>query len=191
MRLRLIRAAATIETTDEFHQARLLLLLNAASGRTKDPKPVDGIMKLAKMDFFLRYPNCLSRALAALPAESKPKRPDQVTISEEDVDTVEAKMIRFRYGPWDNRYRRWLSVLVAKGLVSVWHHGRTVKVAVTELGRDVALNLAAHREFLGLAQRSHVIVSTVGHMGATKLKDFVYSCFPELNSMKWGESIEL
>lgn len=42
MSLRLIKAAAAIETTDEFHQARLLLLLNAASGRSDDPKPVDG-----------------------------------------------------------------------------------------------------------------------------------------------------
>ena len=43
MSLRLIKTAAAIEATDEFHQARLLLLLDAASGRGDDPKPVDGI----------------------------------------------------------------------------------------------------------------------------------------------------
>jgi hypothetical protein len=96
MSLRLIKTAATIENTDEFHQARLLLLLNAASGHGDDLKPVDGIMKLAKMDFLLRYPNCLARVMDALP---KPKRAAQVAIPEEDLDTVEAKMIRFRYGP--------------------------------------------------------------------------------------------
>jgi len=191
MSLRLIKAAAAIETTDEFHQARLLLLLNAASGRSDDPKPVDGIMKLAKMDFLLRYPNCLARALDALPAASKPKRAAQVAIPEEDLDTVEAKMIRFRYGPWDNRYRRWLGVLAAKGLVTIWIQGRTVRVAVTKQGRDLARSLAARAEFDGLAQRSQVIASALGHMGATTLKDFVYKAFPELNAMKWGESIEL
>jgi hypothetical protein len=46
-------------------------------------------------------------------------------------------------------------------------------------------------EFAGLAQRSQLVVSTVGHMGATTLKDFVYKTFPELNGMKWGESIAL
>jgi hypothetical protein len=191
MSLRLIKAAAAIEATDEFHQARLLLLLNAASGRGDDPKPVDGIMKLAKMDFLLRYPNCLARALDAFPATSNSIRSVEVAIPEEDIDTIEARMIRFRYGPWDNRYRRWLGVLAAKGLVSVWLQGRTVRVAVSRQGRELARSLADRPEFAGLAQRSRVIVTTVGHMGATALKNFVYKTFPELNSMKWGESIEL
>jgi hypothetical protein len=191
MSLRLIKTAAAIEATDEFHQARLLLLLNAASGRGDDPKPVDGIMKLAKMDFLLRYPNCLVRALNALPADSQSKRIASVVITDEDRDTVEAKMIRFRYGPWDPRYRRWLSLLAAKGLISIYMKGRTVRVAVTNEGRDLARSLSALDEFEGLAQRSKVIVSTVGHMGATTLKDFVYKTFPELNGMKWGESIAL
>jgi len=191
MSLRLIKTAAAIEATDEFHQARLLLLLDAASGRGDDPKPVDGIMKLAKMDFLLRYPNCLVRALNAFPADSQSKRIASLVITDEDRDTVEAKMIRFRYGPWDPRYRRWLSLLAAKGLVSIYMKGRTVRVAVTNEGRDLARSLSALDEFEGLAQRSKVIVSTVGHMGATTLKDFVYKTFPELNGMKWGESIAL
>ena len=191
MSLHLIKSAAAIENTDEFHQARLLLLLNAASGRGDNLKPVDGIMKLAKMDFLLRYPNCLARALDALPARAKPKRSADVVITEEDRDTVEAKMIRFRYGPWDNRYRRWLGVLAAKGLASIHLKGRTVRVAVTREGRALARSLADRDEFEGLAQRSQLIVSTVGDMGATRLKDFVYKTFPELNAMKWGESIEL
>lgn len=191
MSLRLIKTAAAIETTDEFHQARLLLLLSAASGRGDEPKPVDGIMKLAKMDFLLRYPNCLARALDSLPATSKPKRGAELAIPEEDLDTVEARMIRFRYGPWDNRYRRWLGVLAAKGLASVWLQGRTVRVAVSRQGRELARSLEDRDEFAGLAQRSRVIVSAVGHMGATALKDFVYRTFPELNAMKWGENIEL
>lgn len=100
-------------------------------------------------------------------------------------------MIRFRYGPWDNRYRRWLGVLVAKGLATIWLQGRTVRVAITRQGRELAQTLATREEFAGLAQRSQAIVSTVGHMSATNLKDFVYRTFPELNGMKWGESIEL
>ena len=119
------------------------------------------------------------------------KRAANVAIPEEDLDTVEAKMIRFRYGPWDNRYRRWLGVLAAKGLVTIGIQGRTVRVAVTKQGRDLARSLAARAEYDGLAQRSQVIASCLGHMGATTLKDFVYKTFPELNAMKWGESIEL
>lgn len=191
MSLRLVKAAAAIENTDEFHQARLLLLLSAASGRTDDPKPVDGIMKLAKLDFLLRYPTCLVRALKALPPDSRPRRATRLTIPEQDLDTVEARMIRFRYGPWDGRYRRWLGVLAAKGLVTIWVQGRTVRVSITKPGREVADNIAERSEFEGLAQRSQVIVSAFGHMGGTTLKEFVYRTFPELNAMKWGERIEL
>ncbi len=50
MSLELIRVAAKAENSDELHMARLLLLLKAFE-RGKDKK-VEGIMKLAKLDFF-------------------------------------------------------------------------------------------------------------------------------------------
>ena len=191
MSLRLIKTVAAVETTDEFHQARLLVLLNAASGLGDEPKPVDGIMKLAKMDFLLRYPNCFVRALAALPEAKRPKRASKLEIPEQDQNTIEARMIRFRYGPWDKRYRRWLAVLAAKGLATTWLEGRTVRVAATHQGCELAKSLADREEFKGLAERSGLIVTAFGSMGATSLKEFVYQTFPELNAMKWGENIEL
>src|SRR5689334_3810083 len=96
MSLKVIHLAAEIENTDDFHIARLLLLLNAAAGRTN--KPIQGIMKLAKMDFLLRYPNCLVRVLKALGKQQQTQ-----SISEEERNTIEARMIRFRFGPWDKR----------------------------------------------------------------------------------------
>ncbi|WP_052730167.1 hypothetical protein [Sphingomonas sp. SRS2] len=93
MSLNVLRAAADAENADGLHLARLLgLLRNADSvGRSK-PKPVEGITKLAKLDFLLRYPIYLERALIQLG-----KSPDAAAVLPRERTTVETKMIRFRY----------------------------------------------------------------------------------------------
>ncbi|MBK8637592.1 MAG: hypothetical protein IPN92_04655 [Chromatiaceae bacterium] len=184
MSLKTIHLAADIENSDEFHLSRLLLLLRACGKRSN--KPVDGIMKLAKLDFLLRYPNCLVRVLKALN-----KGDLAAHISEEERNTIEARMIRFRFGPWDERYRRWIGLLVAKRLAHTYVEGRTVKVVLTDSGLELAESLAQKEEFQDLAARSTIISTAVGSYNATKLKDFVYKVFPEIATMKWGEEIEL
>lgn len=184
MSLRVIHLAAQIENADDFHVARLLLLLDAATGRSD--KPVKGIMKLAKMDFLLRYPNCLARALTALNKSNAIK-----DIIESESNTIEARMIRFRYGPWDKRYRRWISLLVSKNLAYSYLEGRTVNVKLTERGKEIANLLSQAEDFSSLAIRSKLVVSAVGGFSATSLKDFIYKVFPEIVDMEWGRSIEL
>lgn len=184
MSLKLVHLAADIENSDEFHIARLILLLNAAAGRSD--KPVKGIMKLAKMDFLLRYPNCLCRALKAIGKEAVAQE-----IPANELNTIEARMIRFRYGPWDKRYRRWIRLLVSKGLVYTYLDGRTVNVKLTPEGKKVAEQLSDLEEFHTLANISKIVVSAVGSYSATKLKDFIYEVFPEIVDMQWGRCIEL
>ena len=99
MSLKIVQTAAAVESSDEFNEARLLLLLRAAAGKGKTAKPLDGIMKLAKMDFLLRYPNMLVRALQAVAEEKRSASRAAAAIPEEDRDTIEARMIRFRFGP--------------------------------------------------------------------------------------------
>lgn len=60
---------ADLEENDNLHLARLLVLLKAFSGRD-GTKTIDGLTKLAKLDFFLRYPTYLERALG-LPSSPK------------------------------------------------------------------------------------------------------------------------
>ena len=184
MSLKLVHLAAEIEHSDDFHIARLILLLNAAAGRSD--KPVQGIMKLAKMDFLLRYPNCLVRALKAIGKEAAAQE-----IPAEELNTIEARMIRFRFGPWDKRYRRWIGLLVSKGLAYTYLEGRTVNVKLTPAGIKVAAQLSDLEEFRTIANRSKIVVSAVGAYSATKLKDFIYKVFPEIVDMQWGRHIEL
>lgn len=184
MSLKIVHLAAEIESSDDFHIARLILLLNAAAGRSD--KPVKGIMKLAKMDFLLRYPNCLCRVLKAIGKEDIAQN-----IPEDELNTIEARMIRFRYGPWDKRYRRWIGLLMAKGLACTYLEGRTVNVKLTPAGKKVAEQLSALGEFHPIANRSKIVVSAVGSYPPTKLKDFIYEVFPEIVDMQWGRCIEL
>lgn len=191
MTLRLIKTAAQIEASDELHEARLLLLLNVAGGRSKVPRAIDGIMKVAKMDFLLRYPNCLQRVIEAVDATEVPRFVKEARIADSEKNTIEAQMIRYRYGPWDKRYRRWLSILVAKQLATVQKEGRTIKVQLTPRGRDLAVELTKRQEFVPLLGRARLVVGAVGHMPSTRLKDFIYQTFPEIVGMAMGEPINL
>jgi hypothetical protein len=184
MSLQLVVALAQIERSDDFHLGRLLLLLRAVAGRSQS-RPIEGIMKLAKMDFLLRYPNALARVLQAVPSA------EQVVVPDYELRNIEAKMIRFRYGPWDDRYRRWIGLMVAKGLASTQLHGRTVRVALTGEGGQVAQDLAHLEEFQTIDRRAQSVQKAVGAMSATKLTKFIYETFPELSTMKWGEEISV
>ena len=185
MSLRIIRKASEAEGSDEFHGARLLVLLRAAGGK-KGTKTVQGITKLAKMDFLLRYPNCLERVLRATQKDAK-----AADVKPYERNTVESKMIRFRYGPWDGRYRRWIGILAAKELLTTYASGKTVHVRLTTTGQAVADTIANQPEFEDVSKRSKLVVAAVGGMSGTRLKEFIYQEFPEIVSMRWGQEIEL
>jgi len=184
MSLGLIRLAADVEEADQFHLARLLILLrNVATGATKS---IQGITKLAKLDFLLRYPAALIRVL-----DAQNRAKDAATIPEEERNTIEGRMIRFRYGPWDPRYRRWIALLVSRGLASTYHAGNTVHVKLTESGEALADELAAKEEFTDLGTRAKLVNKAVGPFGAKRLMLFIYQVIPELEGQRWGEKIEL
>lgn len=188
--LQIIRASIDAENSDDFHLSRLLLLLRSADQRKTTPatkaKAIEGITKLAKLDFLLRYPICLERALQHLERDASEAR-----VLPRERTSIETRMIRFRYGPWDARYRRWLGLLSAKGLINLGIEGRTVQIGLTEQGRNLADQISAMDVFTELARRSDVTIRAVGNFSATRLKDFVYETVPEIVSMKWGSEIEV
>lgn len=182
MSLRLIRETGRLEQSDALHMARLLVLLRAVGG--KRLKAVDGITKLVKLDFLLRYPGYLERALRSLGLD-----PDAAHVLPHERDTIESSMVRYRYGPWDARYRRWLALLEAKGLVSTTVVGRTVQISLTPPGIDAASQLAGAEAMRDIDHRSAVVAKAVGGFTGTKLRQFVYDTFPELTSLRLGEDI--
>jgi hypothetical protein len=114
-----------------------------------------------------------------------------ISFNKYETKSIESKMIRFRYGPWDSRYRKWIGVLMAKDLAISFILGNTVCIEITEKGKEISDMLSSLEEYSVMSDRCTAIVKTFGTYSATKLMDFVYDTFPELSSMKWGEKITL
>jgi hypothetical protein len=156
------------DSIPEFHAARLLILL-ATCGQGS-PRYIAGRTKLAKLDFFLRYPAFLQRALEATTLGSPP--PYQAPGNES-----EAPMIRYRYGPWDPRYGDFLAVLEARGLIRVTGT-RVDHIALTVSGSRAAARLLSREEFADLRDRGQALAQDLATWTGTALKDLVYELFP-------------
>src|SRR5262245_31422507 len=124
-----------------YHQARVLLLIDAVSQSPGHAGKLDGLTKLAKLDFLLRYPALAPSVLDGLdPADAR------LHVSPRDLDqptNVEAPMIRYKYGPWDDRYYPVIGALVGRGLIR-YARGRQGSVALvpTPEGRRLVAALA-------------------------------------------------
>jgi hypothetical protein len=97
--MNLLEILISLEDNDEIHLARLLLLLRAFAGQ-KGNKTINGLTKMVKLDFLLRYPVYLERALQA-----RGSSPTRAEVLDHERKSVESAMIRYHYGPWDPRYR--------------------------------------------------------------------------------------
>ena len=173
---------ADLENNDDLHEGRLLVLLSIFVGR-KGNNTINGLTKLAKLDFLLRYPVFLERALRKL------NQPVAVDIAEHERISVESTMVRYRYGPWDFRYRRFINLLVAKGLVTVNVQGRTIHIGLTDSGLNVAKRLSEDNAYHDLANRSRLLKKHFD-WPPTKLMKFIYATFPEIVTLRLGEEIE-
>lgn len=161
------------DDSPDFHAARLLLLIYLC-GEGTGPY-IAGRTKFAKLDFFVRYPGFLERAQAAMP--------DVVDASGAflagDPAEVEAPMIRYRYGPWDPRYRQFLAFLVARDLVTITASHRPERVKLKAAGRRTAQRLAAAAQFQPLVRRCEAMRGNLADLSGTDLKNLIYDLFPD------------
>ncbi|XQU07662.1 hypothetical protein P4544_13710 [Halomonas sp. LY9] len=173
---------AQLDEEPDLHAIRLLILISAFSDLSCNGS-IDGLTKLAKLDFLLRYPVMLERALIA-----KGKTTKGVDVEEHEVSSVESQMVRYRFGPWDHRYRGILNILVAKALVKVEVEGRKVLISLTEDGRHLALESSKMEEFRDYARRSDILKRNFD-IKATSLMNFIYQNFPEVLSLRSNQRI--
>jgi len=181
--MNLFEILASLEEDYEMHIARLLILLSVFAGK-KGNKTINGLTKLVKLDFLLRYPVYLERALQVIRASPKAAK-----VQDHERKSVESSMIRYRYGPWDPRYRRFINLLVGKGLAQVSSKKRTIKIGLTMAGLNKASILCKDDNFQDLMHRAHLLRANFD-MGATRLKEFIYETFPEIVSLRLGEEIK-
>lgn len=162
----------TAEDSLEFHSARLLLLLRYTGGKYSK---ISGRLKLAKLDFFVRYPSYLKKALEANATIVAPVDP-------------ESPMIRYKYGPWDNKYYDVFAFLVAKGLVSISPTKRGDEFALTDRGQE-AVNELKGPDFDEIINRCELVYKRFKDFSGTQLKDYIYNNFPEIVALPLNSEI--
>src|SRR5262249_40307887 len=143
----------------EFHAARLILLMHICGAKGR----IDGLTKMAKLDFFARYPEFFEAARSAVaPDDSSP------ALHKHRADErVESAMVRHHYGPWDKRYYHVLAHLEAKRLITVTKERKSYKIALTPLGAEKATALAARPSFASLVDRMRAVKKAFGSRSGT------------------------
>jgi hypothetical protein len=176
---------SNLEECDDLHESRLLLLLAAfTDDKNEAESGIEGLTKLAKLDFLLRYPTYLERALRSRPNG----KPAAAAVQPHERQSVESSMVRFKYGPWDHRYRRFLNLLVAKGLATVHTSGRTISIRLSEEGKQAAAELAKADVNKDIVLRAKLLRKNFD-LTATNLMKLIYRTFPEIGTLRLGAEI--
>ncbi|MCZ2340447.1 MAG: hypothetical protein LC104_01465 [Bacteroidales bacterium] len=160
----------------EFHAARLLLLFSICGVKGR----IDGLTKMAKLDFFVRYPQFFDTACQTLGLST-----------ESATKTVESSMIRFHYGPWDDRYYHILAYLEGKHLLNVVKDNQAFTLSLTDEGKTIADQLAKDESFAPLVAQMKQVKKALGGKAGSTLKKLIYQIFEkEVAQRPLGETIE-
>ncbi len=160
-------------------EIRLLLLIDAFSNQTGG---LEGRTKLAKLDFFLRYPAFLRRALdirhVTLAADQSFMSPNP----------IEERMVRYRYGPWDPSYFALLGSLLGRGLIYMVPYNRGLGYKTTEMGASLAARMRSDSAWEEVSASTGLLRRHLNLAGNT-LKNFIYEHFPEVATARWREEL--
>jgi len=172
-----------------YHQTRVLLLVDAVAATPGHNRKLDGLTKLAKLDFLARYPALGPIVLDQLSANDRRLHLDQV--SSLTATDVEAPMTRYKYGPWDDRYYPVIGALVGRGLLR-YVKGRKGSVALspTPAGKRLASELATSAEWGDLRDRCVAIAEASAGLNGSSLKNLIYGRLPALMDRPHRELIK-
>jgi len=151
----------------EYHAARLLLLIQICGTKGQ----IDGLTKVAKLDFFVRYPVFFKRAATELQA---------INLEIGDLAlTNDSAMIRHHYGPWDPRYYQVLAYLEGRELLTVEKKGKKFVFTITASGQTIAKELIEQACFQDLVIQMKKVKSLFGSKSGDWLKNLVYRVFDD------------
>ncbi|MEN8221563.1 MAG: hypothetical protein ABFS56_35525 [Pseudomonadota bacterium] len=111
---------------------------------------IKGRTKLAKLDFFLRYPVYLEKALDKL-------KKGRLTLEEHEKQNIETRMIRYKYGPWDEKYYDVWAYLLAKGLIVIKPINGIDYFLITPQGKAAVDSLLGLETYNVIKKRCQVI----------------------------------
>lgn len=162
-----------------YHQVRILLLVTAVSSRREHSRKLDGLTKLAKLDFLVRYP-----ALVPLVLDDAEPRDARLHLTPDALahpTDVEDPMVRYKFGPWDDRYYPVIGALVSRGLVRYAKARRgNLALVPTAEGRRLAAEVASTQLWNAVAERCDAVAEHSGGLSGNALKERIYSRLPTL-----------
>jgi hypothetical protein len=153
----------------EFHAARLLLLVAVCGTKSKGVTRIDGLTKLAKLDFFVRYPEFFNRISENLEAEERSA-----------TDVIESSMVRHHYGPWDRRYYEIIPFLESCELLEVRKNDKNgFDFDLTSKGLEAVEKFKKDIAFAPLIAQMKQVKKVLGSKSGTALKTLIYKVFDE------------
>jgi hypothetical protein len=182
----LVETIINIDSDEINSIVRMLILIDTFAGKNSNGK-IEGITKLAILDFLLKYPVALDRTLEKQKTlGNKAINKKGFELESYEVNSIDAKMMRFNFAPWDFKYRRIVSILKAKGLISVDLEGNKVALQITSNGIDMAKEIRSLNNYKYLIKRCKIIKTVFGNWSKKKLIDMIYITFPEILTLKVG-----
>ncbi len=162
-----------------YHQARVLLLIRAVAANPGHQRKLDGLTKLAKLDFLIRYP-----ALAPVVLDELADDDPRMHLTDDEVAApteVDDPMTRYKYGPWDDRYYPVIGALVSRGLVRYVRGRRgSVALSTTLAGRRFAHDLCGDPLWQEVSERCEAIADASVGLTGNALKERIYGRLSEL-----------
>lgn len=156
-----------------YHQARVLLLVQAVAAEPGHNRKLDGLTKLAKLDFLVRYP-----ALAGVVLNDLDDTDPRMHVGDRELSApteVEDPMTRYKYGPWDDRYYPVIGALVSRGLLRYVKGRRgSVALTVTRSGRQLAEALSEDELWREIADRCEAVAAASVGLTGNALKELIY-----------------
>jgi hypothetical protein len=173
-----------------YHAARLLILIGYCGKPQTNPQKlpaIQGRTLLAKLDFFMRYPTYLKRA--AIEFDIACTDEDLGLTHPDEIDTIESRMVRYLYGPWDSLYYVTLAYLIGKGLIEPPVASKVDIFKLTPYGQDVLNSFEEDPAFVDLIRRAKTIYRLFKNYSGSRLKQYIYHHFPEVVDRGLGEQI--
>ena len=173
-----------------YHQTRVLLLVAAVAATDGHNRKLDGLTKLAKLDFLTRYPALGPVVLDNLSDSDKRLHLEKDSSGMSATD-VEAPMTRYKYGPWDDRYYPVIGALVGRGLVK-YVRGRKGSVALspTPAGKKLAKDIGSTEDWKHINDRCAAVAEASAGLNGSTLKGLIYSRLPALMDRPHRELIK-
>ena len=171
-----VELLSALDANPVLHKSRIIILLYAFA-EEPNSSPIEGIPKLAKLDYFLQYPNMLRRALEAKGISAK-----GMQLQNYEANSVEAEWAQYRFGPWEHSYRLYLNLLVGEGLIKMSNEGKEPIISLTEKGFHLGKELCKEPT-LSIYRDRAILLKRHFNLTSTNLMRFIYSTFPEIISL--------